>query len=211
LSGIEEAYGLESPDDSRRLYAAWASTYDSSFVEATGYVYHQHVAEIFTAGFETSGPVLDVGCGTGVVGVELRQRGVATIDGIDISPEMLVQARDKDLDGPVYRSLILADLTEPVGLDDHTYGGMVSVGAFTHGHLPPSPLSELVRICAPGARGAIGINSVHFETLGFRTWFDAAVDDRIITDYETVTVPIYAGSAPDGGDELATVVVFAVS
>ena len=57
MSGIEEAYELETPDDSRRLYAAWANTYDSDFVKATDYVYHQHVAEIFTAEFETPTPV----------------------------------------------------------------------------------------------------------------------------------------------------------
>ena len=46
---LEDAYSVDGPDDNRRLYAAWASTYESGFVEEMGYVYHLRVAEIFTA------------------------------------------------------------------------------------------------------------------------------------------------------------------
>jgi predicted TPR repeat methyltransferase len=54
--------------------------------------------------------VLDVGCGTGLCGVALKERvqkgRIAAIDGIDLSPKMLSQAWRRRL----YRDLIEADL-----------------------------------------------------------------------------------------------------
>lgn len=208
---LDEAYALETPDDSRRLYGAWASTYESDFVDATGYIYPRKVAEQFVSGFDGSGPVLDVGCGTGVVGEELNDLGVEVIDGIDISPEMLSQAREKGSGGGVYRHLIEADFTEETAIPAGTYAGVVSAGTFTHGHLSPHSLGELIRVCAPGARGAIGINTVHFESHGFRDWFEAAVRDGRILRYEAIAAPIYASSSADTANGMAQVVVFEVA
>ena len=104
---LEAAYAVETPDENRRLYAEWASSYEETFVAAKAYRYHLHVADTLVAHVRPAGPTLDVGCGTGVVGVALRERGVSEIDGVDISPEMLEQAAMKG----VYRQLIEADDT----------------------------------------------------------------------------------------------------
>ena len=32
--GLDEAYSVKTPEDNRRLYAKWAATYESSFVDA---------------------------------------------------------------------------------------------------------------------------------------------------------------------------------
>ena len=104
--GLDAAYSLESPDDNRRLYAKWAASYDSDFIEANGYVYHENVVAIFLgAGGSAGWAVLDVGCGTGIVGVALGDMGETVVDGVDISPEMLDQARTKRTvyDTPAYR------------------------------------------------------------------------------------------------------------
>ena len=208
--GLEEAYAVETPHDNRLLYASWAATYESGFTEAKGYRYHEHVADAFVAGRRPDGPVLDVGCGTGLVGLALRQRGVGTIDGVDISPEMLAEARAKQADGAVYRYLIDADLTQPLAMADDVYAGLVSAGTFTHGHLPPDPLDELIRAAMAGARAAIGINAAHFEELGFAAWFDAAVADGRIGPYEIVTIPVYENSSTNKADDMSNVVVFSV-
>ena len=94
--GLERAYDVKGPEDNRELYAEWAETYDSGFVVDSRYVYPQQVAEVFCQGFaQLDQPVLDVGCGTGLVGAELAKAGVAVIDGIDLSPEMLAEAEAK--------------------------------------------------------------------------------------------------------------------
>src|SRR6266545_8347446 len=45
-------------------------------------------------GFDRSLRVLDVGCGTGRHAIELAKRGYA-VTGIDLSPSLLVRAREK--------------------------------------------------------------------------------------------------------------------
>jgi predicted TPR repeat methyltransferase len=122
--GLEEAYAVQTPDDNRVLYRGWADSYEEDFVEALGYIYHEGVARVLASKLPpTDEPILDVGCGTGVVGVALAKHGYPTVDGIDISPEMLQQSASKD----VYRSLVEADLTKPISLATATYAGIVSI------------------------------------------------------------------------------------
>ena len=210
--GLEEAYAVESPEDSRRLYADWATTYDNDFIAAKGYIYHRLVAETFSEALPSpDGAVLDVGCGTGIVGQELRRLGVTVIDGIDISPEMLSQAALlNEPSGAVYRNLLEADLTGPIDIESDLYTGIVSAGTFTHGHLGPDSLSEIFRVAAPGARCAIGINSAHFDDLGFRRQLDHLVDSGAIEPYELVAAPIYQDADQDDPDNVALVVVLTV-
>lgn len=67
--------------------------YDLRFTERAAAGQDVHGEADFVAGF---GPatVLDAGCGTGRVAVELARRGVAVV-GVDIDPEMLAAARAK--------------------------------------------------------------------------------------------------------------------
>ena len=145
------------------------------------------MASVFAAhGLHDVGPndvVVDIGCGTGLGGQALRCHGTFAIDGIDISPEMLGQAAAKALDGsPVYRTLIEADLTQRIPVDDATYAGVMSVGTFTHGHVGHEALAEVIRIIRPGGRAAIGINAAHFAAAGFGAAFDQLVTDGRIGD-----------------------------
>ena len=212
ILSVDDAYALETPEDSVRLYRDWAPTYDSDFVDRMGYLLFRRVAERF-AGLEKrgDGAVLDVGCGTGIVGVCLRELGIDIVDGIDISTAMLAEAGRKKTPGgdPVYRNLIEADLTKRVALADNQYAGLVSAGTFTHGHLGPEPLDELWRVAAPGAQCAIGIRSTHYESAGFAARLAADVTRGIITAPELDEVELYSSDTPnrEHANDLAFIVV----
>jgi len=45
--GLDEAYSVKTPEDNRRLYAKWAATYESSFVDAKQYRYPKAISEVF--------------------------------------------------------------------------------------------------------------------------------------------------------------------
>ena len=192
---VEDAYAISTPADSVRLYGAWAGTYDQEFVNRSGYVLYKRVAEIFLQQPTTiEGAVLDVGCGTGIVGEKLHAGGIETIDGVDISEPMLAEAASKTCgdDAPVYRNLIAADLTRKLGIPDCQYAGLISAGTFTHGHLGPGPLDELWRVAAPGARCAISIRSTHFEAMDFGAKLSADAANGRITKPGLVEVDLYS-------------------
>lgn len=207
---LDAAYAVRTPEDNRQLYRRWAQTYDDDFVAATAYVYHHNVAQAFVAGAaSTAGPVLDVGCGTGAVGVALRAQGVDVVDGIDISPEMLTAAGAKtDHRGSVYRNLIEADLTKPIDMADGLYGGVVSAGAFTHGHLGPDAMNELLRVAGPGARFALGINANHFDEFGFGARFEQWAGDGTIGHYRVEEAIVYRDADDDNRDHFTQIAVF---
>lgn len=212
---LADAYSVSSPDDNRRLYAAWATTYESDFLAGHGYVYHESVVATLLERGRPTGPVLDVGCGTGVVGAELRRHGVPVIDGVDISSEMLAVAATKrhDDDTAVYRSLIEADLTTTTTLRRAEYAAIVSAGTFTHGHLGPDPIGELLGLAAPGAVFVLGVNADHFAAAGFGAWFSTAIDDGRLRDLQIVEQPIYDGSryvADDADEHAGTAAAVAV-
>ena len=118
---LDDAYAIETPEDSIRLYERWAETYDEDFVEANAYIAFLHIAdEMARRRDEINGPVLDVGCGTGVVGIALRERGIGPVDGVDISKEMLAVSGRKQTTGG-----------EPVWHGDE-YVGFTTSGAYGH-------------------------------------------------------------------------------
>ena len=210
---LEKAYAAKGPEANRELYASWAKTYESGFVVDSGYVYHQEVVKVFCDGFAQKGqPVLDVGCGTGVIGGELAKLGMSVIDGIDISPEMLAEAAAKNHNGrPVYRQLMEADLTIPTDLADSAYAGVVSSGAFTHGILGPETILELLRAAKPGARFALGINSAHFEEFGFGNWLGQQQSDGHIEELEFRLRPIYGEADEADPNQWSRIAVFAAT
>lgn len=187
---LDSAYALQTPDDSRRLYARWAETYDFDFAETTGFLLPTHVARAF-AKAGGSGPVLDIGAGTGLCGEALDALGIGPVDGIDISPQMLEVAAGKT----VYRTLVEGDILARVPLPDASYAGIVSSGTFTHGHVGPEGLDEVLRLARPGALCALSINAAHYADRGFGARFDALAGK--ISDLRLPEVPIYDAMADD--------------
>ena len=78
-------------------YAAFAPYYDSLMRNVDYQGRADYLMSLFQRYEHAPGLTLDLACGTGTLTVELAKRGV-DIYGIDSSPAMLAQARDKALD-----------------------------------------------------------------------------------------------------------------
>ena len=130
---LQRARAITGSDDARSVYAQWATSYDRdvfSTLKVTGTdtiadLLCEHTTDIDTA------RILDAGCGTGAVAARLKAHGFGLIDGVDLSPEMLKIAEAKQL----YRTLIEADLNQPLDLPHSPYTAIVSAGTFTTGHV----------------------------------------------------------------------------
>ena len=211
---LDDAYALETPQDNKILYRNWASTYDADFAQRNKYVYPKTIAVICAELADKDSPltILDIGCGTGIVGTCLSELlPTCIIDGVDISPEMLSVASTKLRVNtqPVYDNLFEVDLTQPISFAKAKYDIAISAGTFTHGHLGPNALINVLSTVRPGAQMVVGINKVHFNANGFSTALQAAVDRRIISAPTFTEVQIYDEGSPHYGD-LALVATFLV-
>jgi predicted TPR repeat methyltransferase len=102
--------GLCPPGYMRHLFDDFAPTYDQTMLHKLGYAAHLHLRALADAVLpKGAGPwrILDLGCGTGLVGEAFKDLGAGgRLDGIDIAPRMIEAARARGL----YDELILGDL-----------------------------------------------------------------------------------------------------
>ena len=212
--GLDEAYSVKTPDDNRRLYAKWAATYESSFVDAKQYRYPKAIAEVFNDVLPPVTRVLDIGTGTGLTGMYVtRLRPKVVIDGMDISPEMLAQAKLKTReDGSVvYRALYERDLTRAVPNENAPYEALFSSGTFTHGHLGPECLRNLLPLLAHNGWLIVGVNNEHFESKGFAGELDSLVALGAIQTPEIFRIDVYEPGSVHYGDQARVILTRAIN
>jgi predicted TPR repeat methyltransferase len=212
--GLDEAYSVKTPDDNRRLYAKWAATYESSFVDAKQYRYPKAIAEVFNDVLPALTRVLDIGTGTGLTGMYVtRLRPEVVIDGMDISPEMLAQAQRKTReDGSVvYRALYERDLTVAVPNENAPYEALFSSGTFTHGHLGPECLRNLLPLLAHDGWLVVGVNNEHFESKGFAGELDSLVALGAIQTPEILRIDVYEPGSVHYGDQARVIITRAIN
>ncbi len=139
-------YGASRPDEVAALYDGWAVSYEAEMA-AAGYR-HPSVGVALLARYLPCGaaPVLDAGCGTGLVGQWLGILGYPVVEGLDISEGMLAVARGKSC----YTRLHCLALGGALPFADAAFAGVISTGVFTTGHVGAEGLDELVRICRVG-------------------------------------------------------------
>ncbi len=104
--GTEEA--RPDPAYVEALFDDYAARFDESLVGRLGYRTTSELGALLAEAAGAAQPVtlvLDLGCGTGLMGAELRDRAQRLV-GVDLSSEMLAEARRKGL----YDELIRADL-----------------------------------------------------------------------------------------------------
>ena len=138
--------GPSDPHEVAGRYDEWAQSYDDD-LDAWSYQAPTVVADTVLGRHPSAGSVLDVGCGTGLVGRALRTRGfTGSILGLDISQASLDLARD----GGAYDSLDLADLQQRLPLDDDTADAVVCVGVMTYLPEVEQVWREFARVVRPG-------------------------------------------------------------
>jgi predicted TPR repeat methyltransferase len=109
-------------------YDAWARSYDDDLA-SWSYQAPTVVADTVVTHLPEARSVLDVGCGTGLVGRALRARGFAgQLHGLDISRASLEIAQRV----AAYDSLELADLQQRLPLDDDSADALVCAGVMTY-------------------------------------------------------------------------------
>jgi len=149
--------------DARQGYAKWAASYDK---QLTGDLDIRLLERVTTVSWKACAVAADLACGTGRIGVWLRSQGVGAVDGIDLTPEMIGQAEQKES----YRFLSLADVRE-TNLQAAAYDLVINV--LCNEHLTEmGPLyAEAARLTRQGGAFVIVGYHPHFMLNGIPTHF----------------------------------------
>jgi len=121
----------EGTTDARAVetyYDDWAESYDAK-LDSWHYSAPEDVAVLLVPHLAAGQRVLDVGCGTGLLGRALRARAKVTVYGLDISTASLKQAQERGL----YDQLTQHDLQkQPLPVPDNAYDIAASIGVLTY-------------------------------------------------------------------------------
>ena len=141
-------------NDSRELYASWASTYDNE-VQKNGYVTPERVAkalkDIVTNQSEV---ILDYGCGTGLSGFALQAVGFTNIDGLDVSQEMVSLAEKKS----IYKKLLVFDPSAKIPVHADQYKIITAIGVIGAGAAPLEVFDNLFSLLPPSGLFGFSFN-----------------------------------------------------
>jgi SAM-dependent methyltransferase len=155
----------------REGYGEWVRTYEQTVHDEMDLRLLERLRAI---DWSAAKAVLDLACGTGRVGAWLRARCGATIDGVDLTPEMLAVARGRG----VYRALTVADVTA-TGLPSGVYD--LCTQSLADEHLPDlGPLyREAARVTRPGGHFVLAGFHPQFLMAGMPTHFDRAPGEPV--------------------------------
>jgi SAM-dependent methyltransferase len=174
--------------DARSGYAEWVDSYEDTVEDAMDLALLDALA---VPDWATVRRAADLGCGTGRTGAWLRTQGVGTIDGVDLTPEMLERARARG----AHDTLAVADVAAS-GLASDAYDLVIS--SLVDEHLDSvGPLyAEAFRLAAPGACFVLVSFHPHFIiSSGMPTHFTNAAgeDVAITTNVHMISDQIAAG------------------
>jgi predicted TPR repeat methyltransferase len=141
-------------NDSRELYASWASTYDNE-VQKNGYVTPERVAKALKDSVTNQSEViLDYGCGTGLSGFALQAVGFTNIDGLDVSQEMITLAEKKS----IYKKLTVFDPSTKIPVHADQYKIITAIGVIGTGAAPLEVFDNLFSLLPPSGLFAFSFN-----------------------------------------------------
>jgi predicted TPR repeat methyltransferase len=102
----------------RQLFDASAATFDQELVSKLGYVIPREMVDAVKAVAGVGGPwdVLDLGCGTGLVGVEIASCS-RRLTGVDLAPNMVEHARSRNIYSELHCEDLMTTLSQDVRYD----------------------------------------------------------------------------------------------
>ena len=157
-------YKLKTTDEVMKYYDEWGENnkYDKDMIE-WNYTGPKETVNIFKKYVKNKESLIfDAGCGTGLVGLELKKFEYKNFHGADLSQKLL-DIVPKNL----YQRLLKVDLNQTIDIKDDFYDAVMCVGTFTYGHVKPSALEEFVRITKNNGYICFTINEGIYEDYGF--------------------------------------------
>ena len=159
-----DIYKLTTSKELLKYYQDWTkkNKYNQDMINWKYTAPQETVLVLKKYAFNKNCKILDAGCGTGLVGIELKKYGYLNIDGVDFSQNMLDLVPQD-----IYKRIEKVDLNMPLKFKANMYDVVMCVGTFTYGHVKPQALDELIRITKNKGLICFTINEGIYEEYGF--------------------------------------------
>ena len=191
--------GTSDPHEVADRYDEWAQRYDGDLA-SWSYQAPSVVADIVVTHHPRAGSVLDVGCGTGLVGKALRARGFAgRLLGLDLSHASLAIARQSS----EYDALEQADLQQRLTVDDDTLDVLVCAGVMTYLPEVEAVWREFARVVRPGGLVVVTQREDLWDTRSCQAVVDRLQDEGVWTPLEVRGPAPYLPKGYGGTPEVA--------
>jgi len=145
------------------------------------------------------GPVLDLACGTGLMGECLRRLGFSDLWGCDLSLEMLEAARGKRL----YKDLRQADLHRPLPYPTESFAAVICAGTFFADIVAAEALAQVLPVIRPGGWLICDVELTAWDAGGFGAVLGRLRDLGLLSQLETEEARMFAPGVvedvPDAG------------
>ena len=166
-------YKLKTTKEIMQHYDKWGDKYDQDMVDwnYTGPKETVNIFKKYAVGKNIK--IFDAGCGTGLVGIELKKFGYANIDGADLSKKLL-----NLIPKGIYNKLEQIDLNKSLNKKSNIYDAVLCVGTFTFGHLKPPALDELIRVTKNKGLICFTVNEGIYEEYGFDKKIKELTDNK---------------------------------
>jgi predicted TPR repeat methyltransferase len=155
LTRIAQVYSARDIGELVTYYDAWSADYDRQIAEEMGYSGPAEAAAALSRVLPKDAAILDVGAGTGQVGLALHALGYRDLTAVDVSASMLRVAERKC----VYGALHLADIDRSLPWEQARFDAVVGVGVYTAGHASARSLGELARVVRPAGYVCISLRA----------------------------------------------------
>ena len=157
-------YKLKTTQEVMKYYDEWGENnkYNNDMVE-WNYTGPEESVDILKKYLKNKDALIfDAGCGTGLVGSELKKFDFKNFHGADLSQKLLDTVPNN-----LYQKLIKVDLNQPIDVKDNFYDAVMCVGTFTFGHVKPNALDEFLRITKNDGFICFTINEGIYKEYGF--------------------------------------------
>jgi len=170
-----DIYKLKTSEELLKYYQDWTdkNKYNKDMVDWNYTAPQETVSVLKKYVFNKNCKILDAGCGTGLVGIELKKCGYSNIDGVDFSQNML----DLIPQG-IYKKIEKVDLNKPLKFKTNMYDVVMCVGTFTYGHVKPQALDEIIWITKNKGLICFTVNEGIYEEYGFDKKIKELTDDK---------------------------------
>lgn len=162
-------------EDNRTLYDTMAVKYDT-LQEMSGFNDPYELAKTAVEKLGQPGQplaksdarIMDLGCGTGLMGNELKKAGFTNIYGIDGAPQMLSRANEKGIYQNTWEVLVgCTELPTEAKYDEEVegsgYDAVFSSACMIKGNFPNTCFDEMLKILRPGGHFIFTIRNIYLN------------------------------------------------